>query len=124
MAGRSWAGGGGAGVGARGAARAASTVREVWLDRLTDGLLTEGADHAQRVRLEREQREDLAALGRPITELPAMPGGIDLGALYDLSAVLLEQGVVVGPRRRLPARRRGRCRRSTSTACSTTRRPG
>jgi anion-transporting ArsA/GET3 family ATPase len=77
------------------AARGASTVREAWLGRLTDGLLLEGADHAQRVRLEREQREDLAALGRPITELPAMPGGIDLGALYDLSEVLLEQGVVV-----------------------------
>jgi anion-transporting ArsA/GET3 family ATPase len=76
------------------AGRGGSTVREVWLDRLTDGLLTEGADHAQRVRLEREQREDLATLGRPIVELPAMPGGIDLGALYDLSEVLVEQGVV------------------------------
>jgi anion-transporting ArsA/GET3 family ATPase len=76
------------------AGRGASTVREAWLDRLADGLLVEGADHAQRVRLEREQREDLAELGRPIAELPAMPGGIDLGALYDLSEVLLEQGVV------------------------------
>ena len=75
------------------AGRGGSTVREAWLDRLADGLLTEGADHAQRVGLEREQRQDLAALGRPTAELPAMPGGIDLGALYDLSEVLTEQGV-------------------------------
>jgi hypothetical protein len=54
----------------------------------------EGADHALRVRLEREQREELASLGRPIADLPAMPGGVDLGALYELSDVLLEQGVV------------------------------
>ena len=77
------------------AGRGSSTVREAWLDRLADGLLVEGADHAQRVGLEREQRQDLAALGRPTAELPAMPGGIDLGALYDLSEVLTEQGVVV-----------------------------
>ncbi len=77
------------------AGRGSSTVREAWLDRLADGLLVEGADHAQRVGLEREQRQDLAALGRPTAELPAMPGGIDLGALYDLSEVLTEQRVVV-----------------------------
>jgi Mrp family chromosome partitioning ATPase len=76
------------------AGRGGSTMREAWLDRLADGLLAEGADHAQRVLLEREQREDLAALGRPTAELPAMPGGVDLGALYELSEVLLEQGVV------------------------------
>jgi hypothetical protein len=76
------------------AGRGRSTMRDAWLDRLADGLLLEGAAHAQRVLLEREQREDLAALGRPIADLPAMPGGIDLGALYELSEVLLEQEVV------------------------------
>jgi anion-transporting ArsA/GET3 family ATPase len=83
-----------AGVEAAGLVGRGGSVREAWLDRLTDGLLAEGADHALRVRLEREQRDELAALGRPIAELPAMPGGVDLGALYELSDVLLEQGVV------------------------------
>ncbi len=76
------------------AGRGRSSVDAARLDRLADGLLAEGADHALRVLLEREQRVDLAALGRPLAELPAMPGGIDLGALYDLSEVLVEQGVV------------------------------
>jgi anion-transporting ArsA/GET3 family ATPase len=83
-----------AGLEAAGLAGRGGSVRGAWLDRLAEGLLVEGTDHAQRVGLEREQREDLAALGRPIAELPAMPGGIDLGALYDLSEVLTEQGVV------------------------------
>jgi anion-transporting ArsA/GET3 family ATPase len=84
------AGLGSAGLGSRGR----SPVDAARLDRLADGLLAEGADHALRVLLEREQRGDLAALGRPLAELPAMPGGVDLGALYDLSELLVEQGVV------------------------------
>jgi anion-transporting ArsA/GET3 family ATPase len=76
------------------AGRSGSSVDGARLERLAEGLLTEGAQHALRVVLEQEQRVELAALGRPMAELPAMPGGIDLGALYDLSEVLLEQGVV------------------------------
>src|SRR5215212_11338449 len=83
------AGLGSAGLGGRGR----SSLDGAWLDRLAGGLLTEGGEHAQRVLLEREQREELAALGQPLAELPAMPGGVDLGALYDLSEVLVEQGV-------------------------------
>ncbi len=85
----------GAGLeGTRLAGRAGSSVDGARLERLAEGLLTEGTQHALRVRLEEEQRAELAELGRPTAELPAMPGGIDLGGLYDLSEVLLEQGVV------------------------------
>ncbi len=80
--------------GTRLAGRAGSSVDGARLERLAEGLLTEGTQHALRVRLEEEQRAELAELGRPTAELPAVPGGIDLGGLYDLSEVLLEQGVV------------------------------
>ncbi|HVN13335.1 MAG TPA: ArsA-related P-loop ATPase [Kineosporiaceae bacterium] len=70
-----------------------SSMQDAWLDRLTDALVLEGTDHALRVQLEQEERGDLAAIGRPLAELPALPGGIDLGALYDLADMLVEQGV-------------------------------
>ncbi len=60
---------------------------------LLDGLLAEGAEHGVRVALESTQRAELAAIGRPLYELPALPGGIDLGALYDLADRLIEQGM-------------------------------
>jgi anion-transporting ArsA/GET3 family ATPase len=60
---------------------------------LVDGLLAEGAEHGQRVALEAEERHELAAIGQPLYELPALPGGIDLGALYDLADQLVEQGM-------------------------------
>jgi anion-transporting ArsA/GET3 family ATPase len=79
----------------RGGRRPAGTslIEEAWLERLADGLISEGIDHALRVELEREQRADLGAINRPMAELPALPGGIDLGALYDLADLLAEQGV-------------------------------
>jgi anion-transporting ArsA/GET3 family ATPase len=70
-----------------------SSFEDVFLDRLADGLAREGADHALRVQLERQERADLARIGRPMAELPALPGGIDLGALYDLAEMLAEQGI-------------------------------
>jgi len=60
---------------------------------LVDDLLAEGADHGLRVALEADQRVELAALGQPLYELPALAGGIDLGALYDLAERLTEQGM-------------------------------
>jgi anion-transporting ArsA/GET3 family ATPase len=69
------------------------SVEDVWLDRLADGLMSEGTDHALRVQLEQTERADLAGIGRPIAELPALPAGIDLGALYDLAEMLAQQGV-------------------------------
>jgi anion-transporting ArsA/GET3 family ATPase len=69
------------------------SVEDVRLDRLADGLITEGTDHALRVQLEKAERADLAGIGRPIAELPALPAGIDLGALYDLAEMLAQEGV-------------------------------
>lgn len=60
---------------------------------LVDGLVAEAGEHALRVALEAGQRKELAALGRPTYELPALAEGIDLGALYDLADELREQGM-------------------------------
>lgn len=60
---------------------------------LADGLLVEAAQHGERVALESEQRTELATLQRPTYELPAVPGGIDPGALYELAERLTEQGM-------------------------------
>jgi hypothetical protein len=60
---------------------------------LVDALLAEGTEHAERVALETTQRRELTEIGRPIYELPALAGGIDLGALYDLAEQLAEQGL-------------------------------
>jgi anion-transporting ArsA/GET3 family ATPase len=60
---------------------------------LVDGLLDEARDHAERRRLEEEQRQRIAALDVPTYELPRMADGIDLGALYELAADLVEQGM-------------------------------
>jgi anion-transporting ArsA/GET3 family ATPase len=60
---------------------------------IADGLLLEAAQHGERVALESLQRRELASLDRPSYELPAMPGGIDPGALYELAERLTEQGM-------------------------------
>ena len=70
--------------------RARTTTR---LHLLADGLLGQAAEHGTRVALEERGRRELAALGRPTFELPAVPGGIDLGTLYDLADRLREQGM-------------------------------
>jgi hypothetical protein len=60
---------------------------------LVDGLLHEARDHAERRRLEDEQRERIAALDVPTYALGREADGIDLGALYELAADLVEQGM-------------------------------
>jgi anion-transporting ArsA/GET3 family ATPase len=62
-------------------------------DDLVAGLVTEAAEHAERRALEDEQREVVAALGVPSYELPRLPGGIDLGCLYELAELLKDQGL-------------------------------
>ena len=62
-------------------------------DALVDGLLTEARDHAERRVLEESQRRLVRELGVPTYELPRLPEGIDLGALYELAGSLREQGL-------------------------------
>ena len=60
---------------------------------LVDGLLAAAHDHAERRALEDSQRALVGALDVPTLELPRLPGGVDLGALYELAALLREQGM-------------------------------
>jgi anion-transporting ArsA/GET3 family ATPase len=60
---------------------------------LIDALLLEAREHAERRALEDEQREVVRDLGVPTYELPRMPGGVDLGALYEFAGLLREQGM-------------------------------
>jgi hypothetical protein len=60
---------------------------------LVTGLVTEARDHAERRALEDAQRAVVASLGRPTFELPRLPGGVDLGGLYELAGHLAEGGL-------------------------------
>jgi anion-transporting ArsA/GET3 family ATPase len=62
-------------------------------DDLPGLLAAEAADHADRVALETRERADLAALDRPLYELPLLPEAIELGALYRLAEMLRAQGM-------------------------------
>jgi anion-transporting ArsA/GET3 family ATPase len=59
---------------------------------LIDRLVDEATAHADRVKLEKAQREVIAALDRPTYELPFVPNGIDLAALYEFADALTDQG--------------------------------
>jgi hypothetical protein len=60
---------------------------------VVDALVAEAADHAERVALESRERDNLESLARPTYELPFLPDGIDLGALYELADQLRQQGM-------------------------------
>jgi anion-transporting ArsA/GET3 family ATPase len=60
---------------------------------LVDSLLAEAHDHAERRALEDSQRKLVGDLGVPTYELPRLPDGVDLGALYELAALLKKQGM-------------------------------
>ncbi len=60
---------------------------------LLDVLLAEGRDHAERRALEDDQRRLVGEIGVPTYELPRLPGGVDLSALYELAADLCDQGL-------------------------------
>jgi anion-transporting ArsA/GET3 family ATPase len=67
-------------------------------EELVEGLVTVAAEHAERRALEDTQRAVVAQLsvsGRhvPSYELPRLPGGVDLGGLYELAELLKEQGL-------------------------------
>jgi len=58
-----------------------------------DALLTEAAEHAERVALEKAQRRTLKALARPTYDLPLLADGVDLGGLYLLADQLCRGGM-------------------------------
>jgi anion-transporting ArsA/GET3 family ATPase len=60
---------------------------------VVDGLAREVRGHALRVGDERACRTDLARTGVPMLDLPAMPDGVQLGEVYELADLLVEQGV-------------------------------
>ncbi|MFI8186387.1 ATPase [Actinacidiphila glaucinigra] len=64
-------------------------------ERLVDPLLAQAHEHAERVALERAQREELASLGLPAYELELMGDGVDLGGLYRLAENMRKQGLGV-----------------------------
>jgi anion-transporting ArsA/GET3 family ATPase len=53
------------------------------------GLIDEARSHLVRGGVEDELRSELAAIGRPIVELPALPNGMSLDGLYELAGLLL-----------------------------------
>jgi anion-transporting ArsA/GET3 family ATPase len=55
-----------------------------------DGLARLVADHLVRVGLEDEARARLAESGLPLVELPFLPEGVDVGALYGLATAIKE----------------------------------
>ena len=62
---------------------------------LVDVLLAEGRDHAERRALEDAQRGLVAEIGVPTYELPRLPGGVDLAALYELGRRPVRPGAVL-----------------------------
>jgi anion-transporting ArsA/GET3 family ATPase len=62
-------------------------------DAVVDSLLSEAAEHGARVALEKRELARVRAAGRPVYQLPALTGGIDLGALYELATLLAGQGM-------------------------------
>ncbi|OWA09571.1 ATPase [Streptomyces sp. CS227] len=62
-------------------------------ERLVDPLLEQAGEYAERHTLERAQRSVLTGLGLPLHELPLLTEGMDLAGVYELSALLREQGV-------------------------------
>jgi anion-transporting ArsA/GET3 family ATPase len=55
------------------------------------GLVAEARGHLSRLAVEVALRSELAALGRPVVELPELPGGVDLAGLYELAGVLISR---------------------------------
>ena len=62
------------------------------ITKMVAALLDEANDHAQRVSLERTERERLRVTDLPTYDLPLLPGGIDLAGLYALAIALKNQG--------------------------------
>lgn len=61
---------------------------------LAKGLIVDGAQHADRVLLEREQEAVLTAQGRLTVRLPWLPEGTEAGGISVLADAAAEQGLV------------------------------
>ena len=62
-------------------------------DEILPALAIEASDHAQRVALERREMSRIQELDLPTFVLPLLPGGVDLGGLYELADILTAAGV-------------------------------
>jgi anion-transporting ArsA/GET3 family ATPase len=57
---------------------------------LAEALAAESIEHAQRWAAQDALRDDVEALGRPVVELPLLPGPMDVGCLFELAGRLEE----------------------------------
>jgi anion-transporting ArsA/GET3 family ATPase len=57
---------------------------------IADALAAEVVEHAQRWASQDALRDDVEALGRPVVELPLLPGPMDIGSLFELAERLEE----------------------------------
>jgi anion-transporting ArsA/GET3 family ATPase len=62
-------------------------------DDVVRALESEAADHAARLALEARERDNIESLQRPTYEVTFQPEGIDVGALYEISELLRDQGM-------------------------------
>ncbi|WP_299035992.1 ArsA-related P-loop ATPase [uncultured Pseudokineococcus sp.] len=60
---------------------------------VVEGLLAEAGEHDERLALQEREHETLAATGRPLVELPLLPGGVDHRGLEVLADRLTAQGL-------------------------------
>jgi anion-transporting ArsA/GET3 family ATPase len=60
---------------------------------IVKGLADEASAHISRLSLQERLRGELAGLGRPVIDLPFLPGGVDRGGLYRLAEALRAAGV-------------------------------
>ena len=56
---------------------------------VVSALVTEARAHLARREVEVALRDELKRLGRPLLELPTLPGGVNSAGLYELASVLL-----------------------------------
>ncbi|KGN38061.1 ArsA-related P-loop ATPase [Knoellia subterranea] len=61
---------------------------------MVKGLIAEGRGHAQRLALQDEMSEEIAAAGPPVLTLPTLSGGLDDGGIAVIADELAEQGLV------------------------------
>jgi anion-transporting ArsA/GET3 family ATPase len=59
-------------------------------DGVADALAVEAVEHAQRWASQDALRDEVQALGRPVAELPLLPGPMDVGCLFELAGRLEE----------------------------------